>query len=140
MPDQTTSKTDPRTGVVVKYAPPLEELRPPDSKIISDISKVAGANPSVVNLRDNNSFAGMELLTTEREDLVAFGEGDQGGKKSNYVMVTCWVYAPGTKPGKAILLRTGAGNVYNRIAEAYVKGALPVRGTLRKSGRAWFLD
>lgn len=136
------TKVDPHTGKSVTIAPPMSELRPPDEKLIRDISKVAGANPAVLNLRDHPEFAGCALITTNDPNAIAFTDSDQDGKRSSYLIVTCWIVAPGQKPepGKAVLLRTGASNVYNRIAEAWIKGQLPVKGTLRKGGRAWFLD
>ena len=140
--EKSLTKVDPRTGLVITVKAPIEKVRPPDPKSLSLIGQIAGPNPNVVNLRDHPEYAGMDLVTTDDASSITFGEGEQNGRKSSYLMMVCWITPPGQKPeqGKAIVLRTGAGNVYDRVAEAWVKGAFPIKGTLRKGGRAWFLD
>jgi hypothetical protein len=131
-------RVDPRSGLAIRIKTAEDMAIPPDPKSVSPIDKVAGKNPPVANLRDHPEWAGMDLYITD----VRFGEGEVNGKHSDYFIAVAFVCAPGKKPAKEnfVLLRTGADNVYQRIAEAYVKNALPVKGTLRRGGRAWFLD
>ena len=135
---EPAGRLDPISGKMIMFKTAEQMATPPDMQAVSKISQVAGANPPVANLRDHPEWAGMDCYITE----VHFGEGEQNGKQSDYFVATAFICAPGQKPkpDNFVLLRTGAGNIYNRIAEAFVKNALPIKGTLRKGGRAWFLD
>jgi hypothetical protein len=133
-----TERLDPVTGKMIKYKTPEALATPPDLGSVSAISKIAGKNPPVANLRDHPEWNGMDCYITE----VHFGEGEVNGRHSDYFVASAFICPPGGKPSKDnfVLLRTGAGNMYERVSAAFVMNALPIKGTLRKGGRAWFLD
>lgn len=124
-------------GSVVPYVKHVE-IEKIDMKRVSNINAVAGKNPMAVNLRDHPEFAGMDLYVQD----VTFHEGTGDGKKTLFLVASGRICAPGGDPNKVepMVLITGASNVFDRIAYASAQGAFPIKGTLRKSGRAWFLD
>lgn len=137
--DKTTGEVFPNDGgtpfpLVVKPSP----LVPPDLKTVTNVSQVAGKNPPACNLRDHDELSGMDVYIVD----CAFGSGDQNGRPSPFVVIKGFVTSPGKAPTEenAMVIVTGADNVYQRVALAFADHMLPIRGTLRKSGRAWFLD
>lgn len=133
----TNQIVDARTGEVIVLKQEAN-FQPPDPRTVSDVNKVVGKNPPAINLRDHPEFAGMEITVMD----VRFTGGDIGGKKTTYMVAACFITAPGRKATQEDfrVVITGADNVMQRIAAAYAQGALPIKGTLRKAGRAWFLD
>lgn len=113
------TKVDPRTGEVITAGGKFDITKPPDPKTVSDINTVAGKNPRAVNLRDHPELDGMELYVGD----VKFGSGDIGGKHTTYCVMAGFVCAPGKKPTEAdaVMIITGADNIYSRIAQAYVE-------------------
>lgn len=132
-----TKSVDPTTGEVLPSTETNLSIIP-DPKTVTSINKVAGKNPLAINLRDHPEFSGKEFLCVAAR----FSDGDIGGKKTNFIIAAGFVYTQGQKPTaeNAVILITGSSNVYNRLAEAASKNTLPVVGTLRLGGRAWFLD
>lgn len=128
---------DPKTGEVIVFKAPVA-ITPPKRNTLTDINKVAGKNPAAINLRDHPEFAGMELIVAD----VRLTSGEISGHKTNYAIIACFLVTPGKEPTKDDfrMLITGADNVYDRVVEAVLANALPISGTLRHSGRAWFLD
>lgn len=133
-PEKTVISPDGTIVPFVKHA----ELEKIDMKHVNNINQVAGKNPLSVNLRDHPEFSGMDLYVQE----VTFHEGTGDGKKTLFLVATGRICAPGGDPNKVepVVLITGASNVFDRVAVAAAAGAFPIKGTLRKSGRAWFLD
>lgn len=129
--------TDARTGALIRVSP-AQALTPPDLKTVKRVDAVAGKNPAAANLRDHPEFSGMEFYVTDAK----FGTGDISGRSTAFVVMLGYLVKAGDKPKEdnLVTIITGADNVYARIAQAYVKEAFPIVGTLRKSGRAWFLD
>lgn len=113
-------------------------LTPPDPKALTPIAKAAGANPPAINLRDHPEFHGMEMQVVD----VQFRSGEIGGRKTTFMLAACYVVKPGAKATQDDyrVVLTGADNVMARVMEAVATNALPIKGTLRKAGRAWFLD
>jgi len=123
---------------------PIVRRKPQDFEInlkeVKNVSEICGENIHAVSLRDHPEFAGMDLVVTPA---VEWGEGMIDGNKTAFVKAGCFLLKAGAKEARkenAILLITGSENIYDRIAEAQQNGGLPMRGTLRKAGRAWFLD
>jgi hypothetical protein len=122
---------------IIRNKPQAAEI---SLKGIKNISEVSGDNVHAVSLRDHPEFQGMDLIVTSD---VHWGEGMIDGNKTAFVKAGCFLIPHGAKEVKkedAVLLITGSENIYDRIADAQQAGELPVRGTLRKAGRAWFLD
>lgn len=113
-------------------------LKPPDPKTVSDINAVAGSNPPAVNLRDHPEFNGKEFTVVD----VRFTSGETGGKKTTYMVAAGYLCNKGEKPSEKnfVVLLTGSSNVLTRVMQAFSQNALPVKGTLRLGGKAWFLD
>ena len=124
---------------------PIVRVKPQDYQIdlkhVNNIAEICGDNIHAVSLRDHPEFNGMDLVVTPA---VEWGGGMIDGNKTAFVKAGCFLLNPGAKEARkenAILLITGSENIYDRIAAAsQVEGGLPMRGTLRKAGRAWFLD
>jgi hypothetical protein len=124
-------------GPIIRTKPQNYEI---DLKKIKKVEEICGNNIHAVSLRDHPEFNGMDLIVTPA---IEWGEGMVDGNKTAFVKAGCFLIKPGAKearPEDAILLITGSENVYDRIAEAQQAGGLPMRGSLRKAGRAWFLD
>jgi hypothetical protein len=135
--DQQREIVDARTGAIVEVRG-INTLTPPDMKSVSRIDKVAGKNPAAANLRDHPEFSGMELVAVDAK----FGSGEISGRSTAFVVIAGFLFKPGDKPSaeNAVTLITGADNVYARLAMAYSTDSFPIAGTLRKSGKAWFID
>ncbi len=142
------SKVDPRTGKVLTLRGALNSLKPPKAQEISPIGQVAGKNLPINKFEDHLDWNGMDLVTVNDPTLFAFQDGipNEHGERSEFVTFVGWVCPPGKQPdGEAMLIRTGARNVYERILTAYMMDALPIRGTLRyvattRGKHAIFLD
>lgn len=128
---------DARTGEVILIKDQTD-FQPPDPRTVSDVNKVVGKNPPKANLRDHPEYSGMEITIMD----VRFTGGDIGGKKTTFMVAPAYITVPGRKATQEDfrMLITGSDNVIGRVAAAFAKGALPIKGTLRLSGRAWFLD
>lgn len=117
-------------------------MRPPKSKEVTTISDIAGKNPAAVNLRDHPEFSGMDIYIMDAR----FSESTLGGKKGSYLVAACYVTASGAEPKEEnfLIIMTGSENVQGRVADAMLAAGdgscFPIKGTLRNSGRAWFLD
>lgn len=118
---------------------PPAHVTVPDEAIITPIQKVSGANVAKVNLRDHPEMDGMRVIVMSAR-LNADGNAEFGGKP--YAVAQAFIF-PAARKATAEDLRvlvTGAGNLYDRLADCVQTNAFPVSGILRKSGRAWFLD
>lgn len=111
----------------------LHQPTPPDPRSVTPIKSIAGHNPAAMNLRDHPELDGMKIIVESAR--MADGE------TKPYVILKAWVYV-GDAPeaDNACVVVTGSENIVERMLLAISNDALPVSGTLRKSGRAWFLD
>ena len=124
---------------------PIVRTKPQDYainlKTVKNVAEICGDNIHAVSLRDHPEFNGLDLVVTPA---VEWGEGIIDGNKTAFVKAGCFLVQHGAKevrPADAILLITGSENIYDRIASAsQLPDGLPMRGTLRRAGRAWFLD
>lgn len=122
--------------ISLKRATPLSI---PDMATVTPISNVAGNNLPMVNFRDNKQYAGMKIIV----ESAVFTSGIQDSRVSDYVILRGFIYPPGQAAptmDNAVLIGTGSGNIYDRIAEAKMNNSFPVSGMLRNAGRAWFID
>ena len=142
------SKVDPHTGKVLTARGPLDQIKPPKKEEVTAISAAVGKNLPVNKFEDHPDWNGMDLVTVNDPFLFAFQDGlpDDNGKKTEFVTFVAWVCPPGKQPeGEACMIRTGARNVYERLLNAYINDALPIRGSLRyvptrRGKNAIFLD
>lgn len=125
-------------GTLVPYQRHAAEIAKINMAEVSDINKVAGKNPVAFNLRDHPEFSGMDCYVTGAE----LHSGTLDGNMTTYVVAGVRICGPGGDPNKVEpgIMMTGSSNVFDRIVAAMEANAFPVKGTLRKSGRAWFLD
>lgn len=114
-------------------------VKVPDTRTITPIEKVAGENTPHFNLRDRPEFNGQKIVVV---DAVFNVEGSPEFGAKPYCTMKCFVYPPSREPQPSDFrtVTTGADNVYSRILDAKNAKAFPTLGTLRKSGRAWFID
>ena len=124
-------------GEIVEYVEPkASALAVPDMSEVKEVSKVAGSNPRGVNLRDHPEFDGLNFICVGGR-ITRNAEGD------SFIIATGFIYPDGVKPtleDHAVTLVTGSGNVFERIVIAMQEVAFPIKGKLRRAGRAWFLD
>lgn len=111
---------------------------PPAMSSVTPVQKVSGQNTAKVNLRDNPELNGMTIIVTDAR-LNAEGSAEYA---QPYLVAKCFIFPPSREatPEDARVLVTGSGNVYERLLDCKMNNAFPISGTLRKSGRAWFLD
>lgn len=122
------------TGEVITYREPVTALAVPDMSTVTEVQAVAGKNPPGVNLKDHPEYDGLSLIVTRAR--IASGEDGE------YIIATGFVFPETVKPtmDHAVTIITGSENVYNRVVAAMEQNAFPIKGRLRKGGRAWFLD
>lgn len=125
-------------GTIVPFKQHAAAIAKVDRKTVSRINDVAGKNPLAFNLRDHPEFSGMDIYVMD----ATFKQGTLDGNQTTYVLATVRICAPGADPNEVEpgIMMTGSSNVFDRIVAAMQANALPVVGTLRKSGRAWFID
>lgn len=125
-------------GVLVPFKSHAAEIAKIDRAAVSNINDVAGRNPAAFNLRDHPEFSGMEMYVQD----ATFKQGVIDGNTTTYVLATVRICAPGADPNSVEpgIIMTGSSNIFDRIVAAMQANALPIKGLLRKSGRAWFLD
>lgn len=120
---------------------PKRGLALPDPKTIKTAREVAGKNPPLKNLKDHPEFDGQKIIITGVRQAV----GDMG----TYVLCTALVYPESVDPYKltaaqvedyGCIISTGSENFVDRVLTAVSSDSLPMAGTLRRGGRAWFLD
>ena len=118
----------------------------PDPATVTPLKKVAGVNPPPTNLKDHPELDGRVIIIN---DCKVNPEGEYGP----FCILDVWLLGKGKKVEDVAKMKatdfseedhtviiTGAGNLYSRVTLALSEDALPISGTLRKSGRAWFLD
>jgi hypothetical protein len=125
---------------------PPEMLAVPSSRDVTDVDRVVGRNIVAMNLRDHAELSGMDFIACTYK----FKEGvSDTGMKTVYLLIGGFLLPHDRKEPRQddlALIMTGAENVIARIVAADQAGQLSVenkkfiRGTFRKSGRAWFFD
>jgi hypothetical protein len=131
---------DPNTGEVTIIQVPRASTvaKLPDMKNLKSVREVAGKNPPAVNLRDHPEFNGLNCI---------MGDGKiNPGEEGDYYIGVCFIFPDSVtldeenKDDYAFTLMTGSSNILDRYITAKESGSLPMIGTFRKAGRAWFLD
>jgi hypothetical protein len=142
---KSVQTVDPQTGeIIVARGTKRAMMKIPKREEITPLDKVAGKNPPAINLRDHPELAGKELVIMDAK----FLPSTLGGKLDTYLLMACFVTAPGQDPKEEdfVIIMTGSENVQGRVADAEMAAGegspYPLRATLRCSqgGRAWFLD
>ncbi len=132
-------KVNPETGEVtqvIEYREKSAPLAIPDMKTVNTVQQVAGKNPPGVNLKDHPEYDGLNFIVI-RARIATGSEGN------SFIIATGFIHPANVTPtieDHAVTLITGAGNVFERIVYAMEQNAFPIAGTLRRGGRAWFLD
>ena len=130
-------KADPKTGEIITISPKYQF---PAEAAVTPVQKVSGKNILHINLRDHPELNDLHIV------IAAAGFNMDGSPEYNskpYCTLICWVWPKTREVDMVADLRsisTGAGNVFDRTLDAQNANAFPISGTLRKSGRAWFLD
>jgi hypothetical protein len=109
---------------------------PPNLATVTPLRCIAGDNTKAINLKDHPELDGATIIITKAR----LASGDMGV----YIVMGCYIVPDAqTQPTdeNAITLMTGAENIVDRVGICANDPELfPVVGTLRKAGRAWFLD
>lgn len=110
---------------------------------VTPVQDVAGANPPKLNLKDHPEINGYTLIVNR----VSLREGDS--KMGPWILCDAYIVPPtvdifSLEPTEQeqylYTFMSGAENVLDRVMKAASIQALPMSGTLRNEGQAWFLD
>lgn len=114
----------------------------PKREQITQVSDVSGKNPEYSSLKDHAEWNGFKILVISAEIKAGTIPDQVTGEIKDYCLMVAAIYPPSREPEQSDVrvVATGAGNVFQRVKDAILEKQLPVEGTLRKSGRAWFVD
>jgi hypothetical protein len=146
MASKTKNPVEEETPVIPKRSIIPARPRLPDPATVTPLRKIAGTNPQPTNLKDHPELDGRVIVIN---DCKVNPEGEYGP----FCILDVWLLPKEKKAEDLAKMKatdfteedhtviiTGAGNLYSRVTLALSEDALPISGTLRKSGRAWFLD
>lgn len=115
----------------------------PAPEQITQVEHLSGKNPKLENFRDHPSWDG-QVITILRAELHPGTIADPiTGEIKDYFILAALIYPEDVEPNPeehGHLIATGSGNIMARLSDAVTEKAFPIQGTLRKSGRAWFID
>lgn len=96
--------------------------------------EVLGPRPEYVNLKDHPEMDGKTIAVCN----LKYSSGEYG----EFVFMGCLILDDNQKPVKAVVIMTGAADVFGRVAMAsnVIAAGTPLIGTLHNVGRAWVLD
>lgn len=115
----------------------------PSEDQITEVESLSGKNPLLENIKNNPNWSGQKIIILDAQFHKGTQANPETGEISDYYICPALVYPDGVQPNAeehGHLLSIGASNIFARISDAVTERAFPIRGTLRKSGRAWFID
>jgi hypothetical protein len=115
----------------------------PSEDEITPVETLSGKNPKLENFRDHPEWDGHTIIVLHAELKPGTIADPVTGEIKDYFIMAALIYPEGVTPDPekhGHLLGTGSGNIMARVSDAVTEKAFPIRGTLRKSGRAWFID
>lgn len=132
-----------KNAVVPANKTALKMFKVPAEDEITEVETLSGKNPKLENFRDHPEWNGFNIIILGAELKPGTIADPITGEIKDYYIMAALVYPEGAKPDPeqhGHLLGTGSGNIMARVSDAVTEKAFPVRGKLRKSGRAWFID